>query len=233
MYERNKFLKKNRVFSKYDVKNSVYVINENLSLNIFEVADTYELLDGLIENESQKRSVERFPYWAEVWPSSIGLAKWFNENKKKVIQPDGWVRELGCGVGLVGISLAVMGWRVEATDYVEDALVFSSKNARTNRIANKHRVAYLDWRNPVGEICKCMVGSDIIYEKKNHLLITRLLEAQLASGGDLYLSDPKRVASRGFVDLLIKTGYRHSIDSINVKLGSLDHAIDIHHFVKP
>tara|TARA_B100001250_G_scaffold293308_1_gene254958 strand:+ start:4025 stop:4627 length:603 start_codon:yes stop_codon:yes gene_type:complete len=200
---------------------------------MFEVADTYELLDGLIENESQKRSVERFPYWAEVWPSSIGLAKWFNENQKKIIQPDGWVRELGCGVGLVGISLAVMGWSVEATDYVADALVFSAENAKVNQIANKHRVAYLDWRNPVGEICNCMVGSDIIYEKRNHLLIIRLIESQLASGGDLYLSDPKRVASRGFVDLLIKNGYRHSIDSINVKHGSLNNAIDIHHFVKP
>ncbi len=233
MYEKNRFLKKKRVFSKYDVTDSVYVINENLSLNMFEVADTYELLDGLIENESQKRSVERFPYWAEVWPSSIGLAKWFNENQKKIIQPDGWVRELGCGVGLVGISLAVMGWSVEATDYVADALVFSAENAKVNQIANKHRVAYLDWRNPVGEICNCMVGSDIIYEKRNHLLIIRLIESQLASGGDLYLSDPKRVASRGFVDLLIKNGYRHSIDSINVKHGSLNNAIDIHHFVKP
>jgi len=233
LYEKNRFLKKKRVFSKYDVTDSVYVINENLSLNMFEVADTYELLDGLIENESQKRSVERFPYWAEVWPSSIGLAKWFNENQKKIIQPDGWVRELGCGVGLVGISLAVMGWSVEATDYVADALVFSAENAKVNQIANKHRVAYLDWRNPVGEICNCMVGSDIIYEKRNHLLIIRLIESQLASGGDLYLSDPKRVASRGFVDLLIKNGYRHSIDSINVKHGSLNNAIDIHHFVKP
>jgi len=227
------FFKKNRVLAKYDVKKTHYVINDKLGIDILEVGDTYGLIDRLVENESRNRSVERFPYWAEVWPSSIGLAKWFNENLEKIVVTKGLIRELGCGVGLVGISLAAMGWRVEATDYVEDALVFCTENARINRMKFNHRISYLDWRNPVGKICNCMVGSDIIYEKKNHMLLTRLLDSQLASGGDFYTSDPKRVASRNFIEMLKLKGYRHRKDSIIVKHGILNHEINIHHFVKP
>ena len=198
-----------------------------------EVDDTYVLLDSLIENEKKNQSIERFPYWAEIWPSSIGLAKWLHENISHVSTPKGWVKELGCGVGLVGISLAAMGWHVEATDYVYDALILATENARINKVKNRHRVSYLDWKNPVGEFSDCIVASDIIYEKKNHKYLGRLLDSQLARGGNLFISDPQRVASKEFVRLLKQTGYRHQLESIELKHGLLNHAIDIHHFVKP
>ncbi len=227
------FLKKNRVFAKYDIKNTEYHINQKLRLSILEVTDTYELLDSLVENEIRNQSVERFPYWAEIWPSSIGLVKWFFNNQRKIGQKDGWIRELGCGVGFVGVALGAMGWTVESTDYVEDALVFTSENAKINKIGFNHRVAYLDWRNPVGKVCNCLVGSDIIYEKKNHLILSRLLDAILSRGGHFYTSDPQRVASRTFVDIIRKKGYQHQVDVVKITHGSLKHDIDIHQFIKP
>lgn len=87
---------------------------------MIEVEDAYSLLDRMIEQEGRLHRVERFPYWAELWPASLALSRWF-------CQVDDLPRvdralELGCGIGLVGITLAHLGWNVEATDFVEDAL---------------------------------------------------------------------------------------------------------------
>ncbi len=72
---------------------------------------------------------ERLPYWAELWTSSFALARFCLEENgfrgKRVL-------ELGCGVGLVGLSAASGGAHVVMTDYEHDALLFSLYNAMVN-----------------------------------------------------------------------------------------------------
>ena len=46
---------------------------------------------------------ERLPYWAELWPSAIGLARYLDRDVSLRGQH---VLELGCGLGLLGVVAA-------------------------------------------------------------------------------------------------------------------------------
>ena len=220
-----------RTLKKYALRKTRVDIGDALTLDILGVEDPYALLDRLIEQEEGGRPVGRFPYWAEVWPAGVALARWFVDNP--VDDPRPRALELGCGLGLVGITLAILGWQIAATDYIEDALVFALSNARRNRTGRKHQVAYLDWRHPVGQPHKCLVASDVVYEKKNHANLNRVLRHLLAPGGWFYLSDPQRPAARHFVALLKGQGYGHQVAERSVRWKSLEHQVNIHIFQKP
>ena len=220
-----------RTLSKYDTKKVQVHLQGDLQLSMTTVVDSYALLDKMAEQEAQQKRSERFPYWAEIWPTSLALANWFYTEKLE--KSDGWVCELGCGLGLVGIVLAKSGWRVEATDFVEDALVFSTYNAQQNKVSGLYRVAYLDWRNPVGEQWGCLLASDVVYEKKNHRYLERVLRKLLTSGGKFYLADPQRKAAADFVELLVDQGYGHRQQCLSQNWQAMEQKVDIHIFTKP
>lgn len=219
-----------RTISKYTTVENEWDLSDTVRLKIAEVADSYELLDRMVEQEGRMVRVDRFPYWAEIWPASLGLARWLCQKTPAI--GTGWTRELGCGLGVVGLTLAALGWKVEATDYVEDALIFATYNAQKNKLSDRHRVAYLDWSNPVGKACDCLVASDVVYEKKNHVYLNRVLRALLQPGGRFYLSDPQRRSAKRFVEMLVKQRYEHRVETVTQCLGSIDYRVNIHEFIK-
>ena len=219
-----------RILRKYDTRQSIVEVNDGVSLSIVETADAYALLDRLLEREDQNQNLSRFPYWAEIWPAAIGLSRWFSAHPPP---PGREIVELGCGLGLVGIALAKLGCRVEATDFVEDALVFTAHNADRNGVRNCHSVSYLDWSHPAGKATEFMVGSDVAYEKQNHLHLSRLLRQLLKPGGTLFISDPSRPAAQPFIRGLVSGGYGHEQHSVRVAWGALEYEIDIHVLTKP
>ena len=220
-----------RTLLKYELREIDIEVAEGVMLRLVETEDTYSLLDRLIEREDGQNRVTRFPYWAEIWPASLALSRWFTLAQPE--QPAGVTVELGCGAGLVGVALAWLGWQVESTDFVEDALIFAAHNARINRVETRHRVGYLDWSHPVGKPTDCIVASDVAYEKKSQPYLGRVLRRLLLPGGRFYVSDPRRPASQPFFASLESQGYAHQIDGITVFWRSLEHVVDIHTFVKP
>ena len=82
-----------RTLSKYETKKVQLTLGEGVEMVMVEIGDAYSLLDRMIEQEGRLHRVERFPYWAELWPSSIALGRWMVQAKLPV--PPGWVRELG------------------------------------------------------------------------------------------------------------------------------------------
>ena len=219
-----------RTLAKYDLEEVEVVLRPDLRLRMLQTADAYALLDALIDRDGGDWRSTRFPYWAETWPSAVGLARWFSG-------PDAPAAdlgcELGCGTGLVGVALARMGWRIRATDYVEDALLFATHNAGLNGAGGRHSVSYLDWRHPVGAPYPWLVGSDIAYEKSLHPQLERTVRALLVPGGRLILSDPGRPAARPFFEALKGAGFRHQVESMEVDWKGLAQTVDIHHFVQP
>ena len=221
----------NKTLVKYNLNQVKVDVHPGMVLSLAMVIDPYVLLDKMADQEAQNKRAERFPYWAELWPTSLALARWIS--RADLPHPTGWVCELGCGLGVVGIALAKLGWRVEATDFVEDALVFASHNALLNKLGANHRVGYLDWRNPVGEQRSCIVASDVVYEKKNHPYLDRILRKLLMPGGRLYLGDPQRKAAGEFVKMLEGQGYGHQVETERQLWEAKEHRVDIHIFTKP
>lgn len=216
-----------RTLAKYDTVEVEVVLGPGLQVRMVETADAYDLLDGLIDRDAGDWRSTRFPYWAETWPSAVGLARWFAGPQAPAAD---LACELGCGTGLVGVALARMGWRIQATDYVEDALLFATHNARRNRAGSRHQVSYLDWSHPVGSPYPFLVGSDVAYEKSLHPPLQRTVQALLEPDGRLILSDPGRPVAQPFFEALKAAGFRHRKDVVQVTWKNRSHSIEIHDF---
>ena len=216
-----------RTLAKYDTVDVEVALRPDLRLRMVETADAYALLDDLIERNAGDSPSTRFPYWAEIWPSAVGLARWFAGPEAPAAD---LACELGCGTGLVGVALARMGWRVQATDYVEDALRFAAHNGRRNRAGSRHQVSYLDWSHPVGSPYPCLVGSDVAYEKSMHPQLERTVHALLEPRGRLILSDPGRPAAQPFFAALKAAGFRHRKEVMEVTWKTRSHSVEIHDF---
>jgi len=138
------------------------------------------------------------PYWAEPWPTAVMLAEHVIRHVAPAPAP---VLELGAGLGIAGISLALAGHRVVVTDYDEDALAFVRASAALNNVELAD-VRLLDWRDPPAETFATIVASDVLYEKQNHEPIAVLIAACLNPGGGAFVSDLNRRAADDFPDAL-------------------------------
>jgi predicted nicotinamide N-methyase len=181
--------------------------------------------DALIDEAAFKHD-ERLPYWADVWPASVALAR-------AVRTMDGKGRsllELGCGVGLVVAAALRAGFEVTASDYYEDALSFARLNGAANA-ARDPKTVILDWRHlpeaiPAFDI---VVGSDVLYEQSHGPVVARTIATTLADQGRALIADPGRVGSPAFFDALRDVGLRHiGASVVTVPLKGRDHAITVH-----
>jgi predicted nicotinamide N-methyase len=150
-----------------------------------------ESSEALISEADFERD-ERLPYWAELWPSSLILAR-------HIATLDGKGRsllELGCGIGLVAAAASGAGFAVTATDYYADALLFASVNVARNGGAEP-RVMELDWRAVPEGLGRfdVIVASDVLYELGYPSLIADVVARALARDGIAIVADPGRVAA--------------------------------------
>jgi predicted nicotinamide N-methyase len=144
------------------------------------------------------------PYWAELWPAAAALAE-FLLARAPLAGED--VLELGAGLGIPGIAAALAGARsVVFTDYFEEALALAAENARLNGLA-RVETRLLDWRRPaLTRRFRVVIGSDLLYERRNHAPLAATLAAALAEDGVAWIADPERAAARGFADALAAEG---------------------------
>jgi predicted nicotinamide N-methyase len=164
------------------------------SFMIQRVKDIDALLDVISVEEFNKD--ERLPYWADIWPSAIALSEYIAENKsefkgKKIL-------ELGCGLGLVGITATASGGDVLFTDNDPYALRFTGINFRRN-FEVAAAVQILDWRNPgKSESFDIILAADILYERRWLGPVIDILDNKMLSGGIAIIAGPDRKVSRAF-----------------------------------
>ncbi len=167
----------------------------DITLELLRVADP----DTLIENVDSGlfAAEDRFPYWADLWNSGIGLARWVRatgilEHKR--------VLELGCGIGIVGIAAAHCGAVVTMTDNAEEALLFTAYNVKRNCPSAPVDLRFLDWRKPdMAGTYDAIVGADILYERSDFDALLTLFGNLLAPNGMVLLSDPDRTMGNAFL----------------------------------
>lgn len=156
-----------------------------LALSMLRPRDAESLLD----EEAFARD-ELLPYWAELWPSALALARAVAE----LDLADARVLELGCGLGLPGIAAAGRGARVLVTDWAPDAVLVAWLNARRNGV--RVEAAVCSWRRPgrllAGAPWDLVLASDVLYERRDAEALAELLPRL---GPRTLLADPGRPAA--------------------------------------
>jgi predicted nicotinamide N-methyase len=196
-----------------------------------EIGDrTYNVLhpasaDALIDEGDFERD-ERLPYWAELWPSAIALARYLARKTvggKRAI-------ELGCGVGLPTIVALSRGAEVLATDYYEAALDFAAYNARLN-VGLEPETALLDWHAPETERLgpfDLVFAADVLYERRNAPALADLVPRLLAPGGEAVFADPRRKDAPPFLELMWERGFENETRVIMVEQAGREVRVLVH-----
>jgi len=161
-------------------------------LSLARPADPESLIDERRFDED-----EFLPYWAELWPSGIALARHvvrLDVSGKRVL-------ELGCGLALPSFAAAVAGAQVLATDWASECIELVALNAAANGLAVD--VSVLDWHLPPRLGARgydLVIAADVLYEERNAEPLVRLLDDAVATGGEALIADPGRRHAPAFFE---------------------------------
>jgi len=179
-----------------------------------EVAGRAWLLDRAADMEALWDSMdgedmgedERLPYWAEVWPASVLLARHILRHADELRGRP--CLDIGCGLGLTGMVAASAGARVVAFDYEWPAVRFARHNADLNGV-DQPLWTWMDWRQPAlkAGAFEFLWGGDVLYEKRFFDPLIRLFRHALAPGGRIWIGEPVRTVSRPVWDLVREQGF--------------------------
>jgi predicted nicotinamide N-methyase len=152
--------------------------------------------DALLDEEAFEHE-EFLPYWAELWPSSLALARMVAARALHGAR----TLELGCGLGLPSLAAALAGGRVLATDWSPDAVAMTARNAERNGLFVDTLVC--SWTAPEPLLERgpwdLVLASDVLYEARNGEALAPLLPRLLAPHGAVWLADPGRPAAERFL----------------------------------
>jgi predicted nicotinamide N-methyase len=153
--------------------------------------------EALLSEEAFERE-ELLPYWAELWPSGVALARGLAGRALRGRR----TLELGCGLGTASIAAALAGGRVLATDWSADALALTERNAARNGAELcTAQCAFADTPALAGEhVWDLVLAADVLYERRNVGLLLGVLPRLVAPGGEVLVADPGRPAAPDFVD---------------------------------
>jgi 2-polyprenyl-3-methyl-5-hydroxy-6-metoxy-1,4-benzoquinol methylase len=166
-------------------------------LSVVAPARGDDLLEGGGALECLRRN--QIPYWADVWPASVGMARHLMRGPELVGQS---FMDLGCGIGLAGLAAAMKGASVHFIDNEPDALHFAAFNAR-QLPAERLSFQQLDWfGETVDREFDGVLLSDVAYEERNYEPLTRHLRRCVADSGFGLVADPYRAATDDFLKLL-------------------------------
>jgi predicted nicotinamide N-methyase len=165
-------------------------LGNGLRLEVLRPPSADELIDEAAFDEE-----EFLPYWAELWPSGLALARHIAARKLRGLR----VLELGCGLGLPALAAALRGADVLATDWAEEAIELLQRNAGLNDVFLS--AARVRWSEPElllrAAPWDLVLGADLLYEARNAEQLTELLPAL---GGEVLLAEPGRPYAKEFLD---------------------------------
>src|SRR4051812_24734995 len=101
--------------------------------------------EALLDEEAFARD-EFVPYWAELWPAGLALARALPDADALAGRRG---LGLGCGLGIPSLVAAGRGAHVTAVDWAADAVALLHTNAAANGLAVDAQVR--DWRALTGD----------------------------------------------------------------------------------
>ncbi|MBL8878931.1 MAG: class I SAM-dependent methyltransferase [Phycisphaerales bacterium] len=159
---------------------------------------------------------EYLPYWAEFWPAARVMAERLLEWGPAGSAPRPTVLELGCGLGLVGLIAADLGYPTTMTDYDDDSVAFAEENIRRNRISNA-TARTLDWTtfDPTMEFDR-IIACEVLYEDRHIAPIARFIQNHLRPGGFALVCDTGRRPADAFSEAVGACGLAVRIERDSV-----------------
>jgi len=173
---------------------------------------------------------DRLPYWADLWPSAVVLARFIRGlrgNGRRLL-------ELGCGSGVVATAAARAGFTVTATDYYADSPLFARANAwRNGQMEITARCEdWNAWPSDLGPF-DLIVASDVLYEQRNAPLIARVMAQSLGPSGEGWIADPGRPAAASLSDWCASHALGcETMTQVLVEAGGREHTISLHRITR-
>jgi predicted nicotinamide N-methyase len=149
--------------------------------------------EALIDERAFERD-EFLPYWAELWPSGLALARHVCGRQVRGLR----VLELGCGLAVPSLAAAAGGARVVATDWSRDAVALVRRNAERNGVELDARACSWAAPPPLGEL-DLVLAADVLYERRNADVLLSLLRELAAP--EVLVADPGRPYAAAFLRL--------------------------------
>jgi predicted nicotinamide N-methyase len=153
--------------------------------------------EALLDEDAFATRDEYLPYWVELWPSGLALARALHGRALRGAR----VVELGCGLALPSIAAAIAGGRVLATDWSAEAVALAMENARRNGVEIDADVA--SWYAPDELVERgpwdLVLAADVLYEARNVPVLEELLPRLTGDHGEVWLADPGRPAGEDFL----------------------------------
>jgi predicted nicotinamide N-methyase len=162
-------------------------------LSVLRPRDSEALLD-----EDAFEHEEFLPYWAELWPSGVALARALAGRSLRGAR----TLELGCGLGLPSIAAARAGGRVTASDWAPEAVALLERNAARSGV--RLELVECDWARPdplvAGAPWDLVLAADVLYERRNVDVLLDLLPQLVGARGEVLLADPGRAPAAAFLE---------------------------------
>jgi predicted nicotinamide N-methyase len=197
-----------------DLVEETLVLGSGRPLRVMRPRESEELL---VEEAFERE--ELLPYWAELWPSSLALARAIGARSLRGAR----TLELGCGLGLVSIAAAQAGGRVLATDWSAEAVRFAKDNAERNGI--QIETAVVDWSAPEPILNRApwqlVLGSDVLYERRNVDQMLDLLPRLVDRTGEVWIADPGRQTSVAFLERASEDWLRRTTEHNRIEVHRL------------
>jgi len=160
-----------------------------------------EVPEALIDEDAFAED-EFLPYWAELWPSALALARAVGRRALHGAR----VLELGCGLGLPALVAARRGAAVVASDWHRAPLTVVARSAADN--GDRVACVQMDWRAPAvaGGFDLCL-GADVAYDQTGAPALAAALAALVRRGGRVWLADSVNTARATLAEALTAHGF--------------------------
>ena len=176
----------------------VALVEEVVSLGTREVALLRPRESDALIDEGAFEHEEFLPYWAELWPSTLALARAVAARQLEGTH----VVELGSGLGAPSIAAAISGARVLATDWCPDAVSLAARNAARNGATIE--AAICSWTSPRRLLVEApwdlVLASDVLYERRHVEQLLALFPRLTDGHGEVLLADPGRPPAAAFLE---------------------------------